>query len=300
MEQRWVFINGKYVKKEEASVSIFDHGFLYGDGVFEGIRVYEGNVFRLREHLERLYDSARSILLEIPYTIDELEEAVVDTVRKNELSNAYIRLIVSRGVGELSLDPAQCSDPQVIIIADQVTMFSQEKYEKGLNIVTVPTRRNVPDALNPKIKSLNYLNNILVKIEANRAGVGEALMLNHDGYVAEGSGDNIFIVKRGVLFTPPGYVGALDGITRQAIIDLCNRLSYEVKQEPFTLHDVFTADECFLTGTAAEVIAVVDVDGRTIGEGKPGPITNHLLEEFRKLVTVDGTRVDQKTVSPAG
>src|SRR5690606_25562298 len=227
-------------------------------------------VFRLKEHLERLYDSAKSIMLEIPMTMEEMQQAVVDAVRKNGLRDAYIRLVVSRGAGSLSLDPASCSNPQVIIIVDQVRLFPQELYDNGLPIVTVPTRRNVPDALNPKIKSLNYLNNILVKIEANRAGVGEALMLNHDGYVAEGSGDNIFIVKRGVLFTPPGYVGALDGITRQAIIDLCNRLSYEVKQEPFTLHDVFTADECFLTGTAAEVIAVVDVDGRTIGEGKPG------------------------------
>ncbi|PTX55302.1 branched chain amino acid aminotransferase [Melghirimyces profundicolus] len=314
MEERWVYMNGKYVKKSEATVSIFDHGFLYGDGVFEGIRVYDGNVFRLREHLERLYESARSILLEIPYSIEELEEAVVKSVRKNRLTNAYIRLVVSRGVGELCLDPTKCSDPRVIIIVDQVKLFPQEMYDKGLEIVTVPTRRNVPDALNPKIKSLNYLNNILVKIEANRAGVGEALMLNSDGYVAEGSGDNVFIVKRGTLYTPPGYVGALDGITRRAIMDLCDRLGYEVKEQPFTRHDVFVADECFLTGTAAEVIAVVNVDGRPIGDAKPGPITRRLLEEFRKLVKVDGVQVypekDEKTrsesypkkevVSPAG
>jgi branched-chain amino acid aminotransferase len=284
-------MNGEYVKKEDAKVSVFDHGFLYGDGVFEGIRVYDGNVFRLREHLVRLYDSAKSILLNIPYTLDEMEQAVVETVRKNELRDAYIRLIVSRGVGELCLDPEKCARPQVIIIADQVRLFPEETYEKGLHIVTVPTRRNVPDALNPKIKSLNYLNNILVKIEANRAGVGEALMLNSDGYVAEGSGDNIFIVKRGVLYTPPGYLGALEGITRQAIIDLAQQLQYQVKEEPFTRHDVYVADEVFLTGTAAEVIAVVNVDGREIGDGKPGPITRQLLAEFRRLVRVDGVKV---------
>lgn len=291
MTERWIYMNGEYVKKEDAKVSVFDHGFLYGDGVFEGIRVYDGNVFRLREHLVRLYDSAKSILLNIPYTLDEMEQAVVETVRKNELRDAYIRLIVSRGVGELCLDPEKCARPQVIIIADQVRLFPEETYEKGLHIVTVPTRRNVPDALNPKIKSLNYLNNILVKIEANRAGVGEALMLNSDGYVAEGSGDNIFIVKRGVLYTPPGYLGALEGITRQAIIDLAQQLQYQVKEEPFTRHDVYVADEVFLTGTAAEVIAVVNVDGREIGDGKPGPITRQLLAEFRRLVRVDGVKV---------
>ncbi|MFC4078356.1 branched-chain-amino-acid transaminase [Salinithrix halophila] len=289
MEERWVFMDGEYVKKEEATVSVFDHGFLYGDGIFEGIRVYEGNVFRLREHLVRLYESAHSILLGIPYTLEEMEKAVLEAVRKNSLKNAYIRLVVSRGTGDLGLDPAKCSHPRVIIIVDQVVMFPQRMYDEGLAIVTVPTRRNVPDALNPKIKSLNYLNNVLVKIEANQAGVGEALMLNHEGYVAEGSGDNIFIVKKGVLYTPPCYVGALDGITRQAIMDLCGRLGYTVKEEPFTRHDVYVADEVFLTGTAAEVISVVSVDGRTIADGKPGSITNHLLNEFRKLVRVDGS-----------
>lgn len=290
-EERWVYINGKYFRKDEAKVSVFDHGFLYGDGVFEGIRVYDGNVFRLKEHLERLYDSAKSIMLEIPMTMEEMQQAVVDAVRKNGLRNAYIRLVVSRGVGSLSLDPESCSNPQVIIIVDQVRLFSKELYENGLPIVTVPTRRNIPDALNPKIKSLNYLNNVLVKIEANRAGVGEALMLNEHGYVAEGSGDNIFIVKKGVLYTPPGYVGALEGITRRAIMDLADQLGYPVKEQPFTRHDVYIADEAFLTGTAAEVIAVVEVDGRRIGTGKPGPITRRLLEEFRKLVRVDGVQV---------
>ena len=290
-EERWVYINGKYFRKDEAKVSVFDHGFLYGDGVFEGIRVYDGNVFRLKEHLERLYDSAKSIMLKIPMTMEEMQQAVVDAVRKNGLRDAYIRLVISRGAGSLSLDPESCSDPQVIIIVDQVRLFSQELYDNGLPIVTVPTRRNIPDALNPKIKSLNYLNNILVKIEANRAGVGEALMLNEDGYVAEGSGDNIFIVKKGVLYTPPGYVGALEGITRKAIMDLADQLGYPVKEQPFTRHDVYIADEAFLTGTAAEVIAVVEVDGRQIGTGKPGPITRSLLEAFRKLVRVDGVQV---------
>ncbi|WP_054949049.1 branched-chain-amino-acid transaminase [Numidum massiliense] len=288
MEQRWIFLNGKYVKKEEATISVFDHGFLYGDGIFEGIRVYNGNIFRLREHMVRLYDSAKVIMLDIPYTLEELEQHVAETVRKNELRDAYIRLIVSRGIGDLGLDPAKCSQPSVIVIADQVTMYPQEVYENGLEIATVPTRRNIPEALNPKIKSLNYLNNVLAKIEASRAGIGEALLLSNDGYVAECSGDNIFLVKGGVLYTPPSAIGALEGITRQAIIDICARIGYTVKEERFTRYDVYTADEAFLTGTAAEVIAVVDVDGRKIGSGKPGTVTKQLLEEFRKIVQVEG------------
>lgn len=291
MEQRWIYVNGEFKKKEEAKVSVFDHGFLYGDGIFEGIRVYNGNVFRLREHLERLYDSAKSIMLTIPHTIDEMEQLVVEAVRKNELRNAYIRLVVSRGVGDLGLDPANCPEPSVIIIVDQVAIYSKELYENGLEIISVPTRRNHPDALNPKIKSLNYLNNVLVKLEANRAGLAEALMMNAEGYVAEGSSDNIFIVKRGTVYTPPTYLGALEGITRQAIIDICEREDIPVKEEPFTRHDVYVSDEVFLTGTAAEVIAVVNVDGRVIGTGKPGPMTQHLLDEFRKIVEVEGVKV---------
>lgn len=293
-------MNGNYVKKEEATVSVFDHGFLYGDGIFEGIRVYNGNIFRLREHLERLYDSAKSILLEIPYDLEELEQLVAESVRKNELRHAYIRLVVSRGVGDLGLDPAKCAKPNVIIIADQVAIYSQELYDNGLHIISVPTRRNIPDALNPKIKSLNYLNNILVKLEANRAGLGEALMMNQDGYVTEGSSDNIFIVKRGVVYTPPTYLGALEGITRQAIMDICERVGYTVKEEPFTRHDVYVSDEVFLTGTAAEVIAVVNVDGRTIGSGKPGPITQHLLAEFRKIVEIEGYKVYEQVAQTVG
>lgn len=300
VEERWVYIDGEFVKKEEARISVFDHGFLYGDGIFEGIRVYNGNIFRLREHLVRLYESAKSILLEIPHTLEEMEKLVVEAVRKNKLRDAYIRLVVSRGVGDLGLDPTKCHKPSVVIIVDQVTLYAKELYENGLEIVTVPTRRNVPDALNPKIKSLNYLNNVLVKIEANRAGVGEALMVNADGYVAECSGDNIFTVKRGVVYTPPTYLGALEGITRQAIIDICDRVGYTVKEEPFTRHDVYVSDEVFLTGTAAEVIAVVNVDGRTIGSGKPGPVTQHLLSEFRKIVEVEGVKAFESMTRSVG
>lgn len=295
--ERQIFINGNYYTPEQATISVFDHGFLYGDGVFEGIRVYEGNIFRSRQHLDRLYDSAKTIRLEIPYDKTTLEQHVVETVRKNQLQNAYIRLIVSRGSGGLGLDPDRCSTPNVIIIADQVSLYPQELYEKGLPIVTAATRRNLPTALDPKVKSLNYLNNILAKIEAKQAGVMEALMLNAEGYVAEATGDNIFLVKNQKLITPPTYVGALDGITRQAIIDLAGKLNIEVKEIPFTLYDVYTADEVILTGTAAEVIPVIEVDGRTIGDGKPGPIMKKLLQEFQALVKVDGTQVYPKETS---
>jgi branched-chain amino acid aminotransferase len=282
-------MNGEYKKKEEATVSVFDHGFLYGDGIFEGIRVYDGNVFKLKEHIDRLYDSAKSILLHIPYTKEDMERFVCEAVRKNDLRNAYIRLVVSRGVGDLGLDPAKCTGPNVIIIVDQVRLFPKELYDKGISVITVPTRRNVPDALDPKIKSLNYLNNILVRIEANRAGVAEALMLGVNGYVAEGSGDNVFIVKNGVLHTPPTYIGALEGVTRNVIMDLAQKLGFEVKEQPFTRHDVYVADEVFLTGTAAEVIPVVEVDGRSVGEGVPGAVTRRLMAEFAKVVREDGT-----------
>lgn len=289
--ERWIFMNGEYKRKEEAFISVFDHGFLYGDGVFEGIRAYDGKVFKLKEHIDRLYDSAKSILLTIPYSHEEMIRLVCDTVRMNQLRDAYIRLVVSRGVGDLGLDPKKCSDPSVIIIADQVRLFSKEFYEQGISIITVPTRRNIPDALDPKIKSLNYLNNILVKIEANLAGVSEALMLNSEGYVAEGSGDNIFIVKNDVLYTPPSYIGALEGITRATIMELATQKGYVVKEEPFTRHDVYVADEVFLTGTAAEVIGVVEVDGRTIGEGVPGKITKELKKEFEQYARKEGVPV---------
>lgn len=290
-EELWIYLNGEFVRKHEAKVSVFDHGFLYGDGIFEGIRCYEGNIFRLDDHLKRLYESALSIMLEIPLSYEEMKAAVVETVRKNRLMNSYIRLVVSRGEGDLGLDPRNCSKPNVIIIADQIKLYPQELYDNGMEIVTIPTRRNVPDALNPKIKSLNYLNNILAKIEAARAGVMEALMLNTEGYVCECTGDNIFIVKDGRVLTPPTYLGALDGITRRVIMEICREKGIECLEQPFTRHDVFVADECFLTGTAAEIIPVTKLDGRPIGTGKPGPITHQLIGEFRKRVTVEGTPV---------
>lgn len=291
MNEQWIFLNGEFVPKDEAKVSVYDHGYLYGDGVFEGIRVYSGNVFRLREHLVRLYESAKSIMLEIPYSLDEVTNIVVETIRQNKLSNGYIRLVVSRGAGNLGLDPDSCKKPNVVVIAEQLSLFPQEYYKKGIPVVTVATRRNRPDVLSPQVKSLNYLNNILVRIEAKLAGVQEALMLNDQGYIAEGSGDNVFIVKGNKLITPPSSAGALEGITRNAILEIGKKLGYDVREELFTRHDVYVADEVFLTGTAAEVIAVTTVDGRTIGLGQTGPHTNRLLEEFRKLVIEDGEKI---------
>jgi branched-chain amino acid aminotransferase len=291
LSEQWIYLDKKFVTKKDAVVSVYDHGFLYGDGVFEGIRVYGGNVFRLQEHIDRLYDSAKSIMLSIPHSKEEMVEIIVETLRKNEFKDAYIRVVVSRGVGNLGLDPFTCKNPQVIVIAEQLALFPKKLYETGIEIVSVASRRNRSDVLPPKVKSLNYLNNILVKIEANLAGVGEALMLNDQGYVAEGSADNIFIVKGNVIKTPPGYVGALEGITRNAIIEIAKTKGFDIREEVFTRHDVYTADEVFLTGTAVEVISVVKVDGRTIGDGVPGPYTNRLLEEFRSAVTIDGVKV---------
>ncbi|MDB5083841.1 MAG: ilvE [Bacilli bacterium] len=290
MSQNWVFMNGEHVTKDKAVVSVFDHGFLYGDGIFEGIRAYDGNVFKLREHLVRLFESAKSILLTIPMTIEEIEQAVVETLRRNELKSAYIRLVVSRGNGDLGLDPSSCKVANVIIITESLKLFPSEYYDNGLKIITVPTRRNIPDALNPKIKSLNYLNNILVKLEAAQSGVLEALMLNHEGYVCEGSGDNVFLVKNGKLVTPPTYLGALEGVTRNAILEICEREGIVAEEKPFTRHDVYVADEVFLTGTAAEVIPVVEVDRRVIGSGKPGEMTQYLTQKFRELTTAEGVR----------
>ncbi|MBT2688128.1 branched-chain-amino-acid transaminase [Bacillus sp. ISL-47] len=290
MPEQWIFLNGEFVTKENAKISVYDHGFLYGDGVFEGIRVYSGNIFRMKEHMDRLYRSAKSIMLNIPYTKEEFTDLVVKTVERNQHESAYIRIVVSRGVGDLGLDPNNCRSANVVIIVEPLAIFPKHLYETGLEIVTVATRRNRPDVLSPKVKSLNYLNNILVKIEARLANVNEALMLNDQGYVAEGSADNVFIIKDGVFYTPPGYIGALEGITRNAVIDIARELGYEVKEEPFTRHDVYTADEVFLTGTAAEVIAVVKVDGRTIGDGVPGSYTKNLLEKFRERVVQKGLR----------
>lgn len=296
---KWVYVNDQLVEKEKAVVSVYDHGLLYGDGIFEGIRMYSGNIFRLREHLERLYESARSILLEVPYSIQELERIIVDTLVKNELyDTAYIRLVISRGVGDLGLDISKCHSPNLIVIAEQLAIFPKELYENGITMVTVPTRRTRSDIFSPKVKSLNYLNNIMSKIEANQAGANEALTLNTEGYVAEGSGQNIFLVKHGELLTPPTYVGALDGVTRNAIIDLAKEMGYVVKELPFTRHDVYVADEVFLTGTAAEVIPVVKLDGRVIANGKPGQNTLKLLEAFRKLAVEDGVKISpQKEIA---
>ncbi|EJQ90439.1 MULTISPECIES: branched-chain-amino-acid transaminase [Bacillus cereus group] len=291
MGNQYIYMNGEFVEKEKAVVSVYDHGFLYGDGVFEGIRSYGGNVFCLKEHVKRLYESAKSILLTIPMPVEEMEEAVLQTLQKNEYADAYIRLIVSRGKGDLGLDPRSCVKPSVIIIAEQLKLFPQEFYDNGLSVVSVASRRNTPDALDPRIKSMNYLNNVLVKIEAAQAGVLEALMLNQQGYVCEGSGDNVFIVKDGKVLTPPSYLGALEGITRNSVIELCERLNISYEERPFTRHDVYVADEVFLTGTAAELIPVVKVDSREIGDGKPGSVTKRLTEEFKKLTRERGVRV---------
>jgi branched-chain amino acid aminotransferase len=278
-----VWINGKLYDKTEAKVSVYDHGLLYGDGVFEGIRVYHGKVFRLREHLERLYDSARSLALEIPIGREELTKAVEETVRVNERRDGYIRLVVTRGTGTLGLDPRKC-DAQVIIIVDGISLYPEELYENGLEIITAATMRNNPAALNPRVKSLNYLNNILAKIEAIRGGCLEALMLNHKGEVAECTGDNVFVVKHGEIRTPPIDAGILEGVTRNAVIDLARKAGMTVKEMALTRHDVFAAEEFFLTGTAAEIIPVVKCDGRPIGAGKPGPVFKRLREMFKELV----------------
>ncbi|MDO7906869.1 branched-chain-amino-acid transaminase [Paenibacillus sp. JX-17] len=291
MAEQWIYLDGEFVTKENAKVSVYDHGFLYGDGIFEGIRIYNGNIFKCKEHLDRLYDSAKSIQLNIPLSYDEMLEAMAETIRRNEMRSGYIRLVVSRGAGNLGLDPNRCPKATVLIIVEQLAIYPEEAYRTGLKTVSVSQRRNIPDALNPKIKSLNYLNNILVKIQSNYAGVGEAIMLNSQGYVTEGSSDNIFIIKNGVVYTPPCYLGALEGVTRNAIIDICGKIGLPLKEQPFTLHDVYVADEVFFTGTAAEVIAAYEVDGRTIGSGVAGPITLQLLQEFRAIVDQDGYKV---------
>jgi len=279
-----VYIGGKLYEKADAKISVFDHGLLYGDGVFEGIRSYSGRVFRLAEHIDRLYDSARAIHLRIPMEKDQLAAAVRDTLAANGLRDAYIRLIVTRGAGSLGLDPRKTTDPQIIIITDAISLYPPELYEHGLKIVTSGTIRNHPAAVNPRVKSLNYLNNIMAKVEGTNAGCLEALMLNHKGEVAECTGDNIFVVKRGKVHTPSLDSGILEGITRDAVIELARAAGLTVVERTMDRHDVYTADECFLTGTAAEVIPVVECDGRPIGTGQPGPITRDLLKRFHALV----------------
>ena len=280
---RQIYISGKFVPQEDAKISVFDHGLLYGDGVFEGLRSYRGKIFRLEEHIERLYESAKAIWLQIPMTQEEMCAAANESVELNKIEDGYIRLVVTRGAGTLGLDPNRCSNPQVIIIADAISLYPKELYEKGLEIVTVSVQRNHPAALSPRIKSLNYLNNILAKIEGLQAGCIEALMLNHKGEVAECTGDNIFLVRHGVLQTPPLEAGILEGVTRDAVIEIAREAGIEVREMPLTKHDVYIADECFLTGTAAEIIPVVKVDNRTIGTGKPGPMMRDLEKRFKKL-----------------
>jgi len=279
-----VYIGGKLYDKADAKVSVYDHGLLYGDGVFEGIRAYSGRVFKLKEHVERLYESALSIHLKIPIPREEMARAVVDTLAVNSLIDAYIRVVVTRGAGSLGLDPRKTTDPQIIIITDAISLYPPELYKHGLKIVTAGTMRNHPGALNPRIKSLNYLNNIMAKVEGTNAGCLEALMLNHKGEVAECTGDNIFIVRKGAVHTPPIDAGILQGITRDAVIDLARAAGLSVFERTMDRHDIYTADECFLTGTAAEVIPVVECDGRVIGVGTPGPVTLDLLERFHTLV----------------
>lgn len=280
-----VYINGKLYPKDEAKISVFDHGLLYGDGVFEGIRCYNGNVFKFSEHIDRLYDSARAISMEIQLTKDELKDAVINTLKANNLKDSYIRLVVTRGVGKLGLNPFNCTKPQIIIITDFIQLYSKELYEKGLNAIIVSTIRNHSNALNPNIKSLNYLNNILAKIECINAGATEGIMLNKDGYVAEGTGDNIFIVKNNEVLTPHASAGILIGITRNVVMELAKEAGMTVREEQLTQSDLYNADECFLTGTAAEIIPVVNLDGRKIASGEPGKVTLSLLKKYQELTT---------------
>lgn len=286
-----IYVDGEFYQKEEAKVSVFDHGLLYGDGVFEGTRAYNGRIFQFDEHINRLYDSAKVIALEIPLSKEEMKEAHLATLRRNNLQNAYIRTVVTRGVGDLGLDPRKCAKASVIIIADAITLYPQELYEKGLKVITVPTRRNMPETVNPMIKSLNYLNNIMAKIEANLAGVSEAIMLNQEGYVAECTGDNIFVIKDKTIVTPAASFGALKGITRSVVMKLAAEIGLEVKETALTRYDVYVADECFLTGTAAEVIPVVEVDGRRIADGAPGSYSKKLKENFHKFAMENGTPI---------
>ncbi len=287
-----IFVDGKLYGRDEAKVSVFDHGFLYGDGVFEGIRVYDGLVFRLKEHIDRLYESAKTLALEIPMTRAEMTRAVLDTVAANERRDAYIRLVVSRGPGDLGIDPANCSKPTVVIIVADIKLYPKELYEKGATLITSHIRRIPIQCLDVRIKSLNYLNNILAKLDAKRANAIEAVMLNHQGRVAECTADNIFIWSGAVLKTPDLMQGALGGITRQAVLDIAKEHGIPAKEGMLGLHDLYNAEECFLTGTGAEILPVISIDGRQVGEGKAGPMTKRLLALFQQLRVKDGVRVD--------
>ena len=294
-----IFLNGEFVARDSARVSVFDHGYLYGDGIFEGIRAYNGRVFRLDEHLDRLYESARTIMLQIPLAKVQMREAVLETLRRNGLREGYIRLVISRGPGDLGLDPRKCPQATVVVIAENIQLYPQEAYTRGLRAITTTTRKIRPDMLSPQVKSLNYLGNILARIEVNQAGADEGIMLNADGYVTECTADNIFIVHRGELWTPPAFLGILKGITRDTVLELARAMEMRAQERVFTMHDVYTADECFLTGTAAEVAPVVEVDGRAIGDGKPGAVTKRLNEAFRARVQAEGAPIFQQE-APAG
>ena len=286
-----IYIDGKFLSEADAKVSVFDHALLYGDGIFEGIRFYNGRVFRLEQHLERLWDSARSICLEIPMSVEEMTEALLETIRQNGLRDGYIRLVVTRGVGNLGLNPAQCKRPSVIIIVTQIALYPEAVYRSGLTVVTCATRRTNSASLNPAVKSLNYLNNVMARIEANLASADEALMLNEQGNVAECTADNVFIIKHGQIFTPPITAGALRGITRSVVFEIAGEMDIPIHERDITRHDVFIADECFLTGTAAEIIPVIKADSRPIGTGKPGPISAKLIARFRQITRETGTPI---------
>jgi branched-chain amino acid aminotransferase len=286
-----IFIDGKFYSERDAKISVFDHGLLYGDGVFEGIRAYHGRVFKLKEHVDRLFYSAKAILLEIPMAPEKIASAVLESCRINKIRDGYIRLVVTRGIGTLGLNPRSCKNPSVIVIADKIQVYPPELYARGMEIVTVPTVRNLHSAVNPAVKSLNYLNNILAKIEANNAGVEEAVMLNASGFVAECTADNLFIVKNGELLTPPLYAGALYGITRQTVMELARQSGIKVSEPNLTRYDLFCADECFLTGTGAEIMPVIKIDGRVIGNGKPGIITRQLVKEYHALTETSGDMI---------
>jgi branched-chain amino acid aminotransferase len=286
-----IYIDGVLYPESEAKISVFDHGLLYGDGIFEGIRFYNGRVFRLEEHLERLWDSAKAIRLKIPITVDEMREATLETIRQNHLEDGYIRLLVTRGKGNLGLSPDRCPKATVIIIVDKIQLYPVEKYAQGMVMVTCATRRAAPAALLPAVKSLNYLNNVMAKVEATHAGADEGVMLNEQGYVAECTGDNIFVIRKGVVTTPPVYAGALCGITRTVVFEICQDLGVPIRESEMTRYDIYTADECFLTGTAAEVIAAIELDTRPIGDGKPGVITGRIIARFREIAGSTGTPI---------
>jgi branched-chain amino acid aminotransferase len=294
------YVNGRFVPKAEASISVYDHGFLYGDGVFEGIRAYNGRVFKLDAHVARLFNSAHTLRIEVPMSREAMTGAILETVRRTGLQDAYIRPVISRGVGDLGIDPRKCLEPTVVIIVDAIQMYAEEAYRRGLRMVTASTRQRPIDVLNPRIKTCNYLNNIMARMEANLLGVDEGLMLTAQGYVAECTADNIFIVTGDRVLTPPAHLGILQGITRQSVLDLCETMDIAAGEQTLTLHDMYTADECFLTGTGAELGPVVELDGRRIGAGRPGPVTKRILEAFRELAAREGTAIYVPSSATAG